>query len=107
MSRAFLNNPLRAAAAAVLLTLCLALAACGERTNRDDFAQLIKGKTEQDVLKNAGKPVSVDEKSDRHVWTYDSRTFDVSNQNKTDPHTTVIFTPSPEGKWVVAEVKFE
>ena len=107
MFRTTLDNPVRAAAAAVLLAVCLTLAACGERTNRDDFAQLIKGKTEQDVLKNAGKPASVDEKSDVHVWTYNSRTFDVGNQNQTDPKTVVIFTPNPEGKWVVAEVKFE
>ena len=107
MFRTTIDNPVRAAAAAVLLAIALTLAACGERMNRDDFAQLIKGKTEQDVRKNAGKPDSVDEKSDRHVWTYTSRTFDVSNQNKTDPKTIVIFTPNSEGKWAVAEVKFE
>lgn len=102
------NNYLRTAATAAILATCLALGACSERTNREDFASLIKGKTEQDVLKNAGAPAKKDEASkDRHVWTYDSRTFDVSNQNKFDAHTIVIFTPSPEGKMVVAEVKFE
>ena len=59
MFRAIIHNPMRAAAAAVLVAISLTLAACGERTNRDDFAQLIKGKTEQDVRKNAGKPDSV------------------------------------------------
>ena len=106
MFRTTIHHPVRAAAAAFVLGVCLILAACGERMNRDDFAQLIKGKTEQDVRKNAGKPDSVEERSDRHVWTYTSRTFDVQNQNKTDPKTIVIFTPA-EGKWVVADVKYE
>ena len=96
------------AATAAVLTLCLALSACSERTNREDFASLIRGKTEQEVRKNAGKPASVDEtQRDRHVWTYETRTFDVQHQNKFDARTVVIFTPSAEGKMVVAEVKFQ
>jgi hypothetical protein len=103
-----IDNYVRTAATAAILSLCLALGACSERTNREDFASLIKGKTEQEVRKNAGKPDSVDEtKKDRHVWTYNSRTFDVQQQNKLDAKTIVIFTPSTEGKMVVAEVKFE
>jgi hypothetical protein len=98
----------RTAATAAILTLCLVLSACSERTNREDFTSLIKGKTEQEVRKNAGKPDSVDETNNgRHVWTYNSRTFDIQQQNKLDARTVVIFTPSPEGKWVVAGVKFE
>ena len=107
MVRISTDNRLRAAATAAILAVCLALGACAERMNRDDFAQLIKGKSEQDVLKNAGKPDSKDEKSDQHVWTYKSRTFDVQHGNKTDDRTLVIFTPGGEGKWTVAEVKFQ
>ena len=93
---------------AAILAVCLALGACAEKMNRDDFAQLIKGKTEQDVLKNAGKPATKDEsQSNQHVWTYKSRTFDVQQGNKTDNETVVIFTPGGEGKWTVAEVKFQ
>ena len=103
-----IDNYLRTAATAAIVALCLVLGACSERTNREDFVSLIKGKTEEQVLKNAGKPASVDEtQKDRHVWTYNSRTFDVQHANKFDAHTVVIFTPSPEGKMVVAEVKFE
>ena len=103
-----IDDYVRTAATAAILTPCLALGACSERTNREDFASLIKGKTEQEVRKNAGKPDSVDEtKKDRHVWTYNSRTFDVQQQNKFDARTVVVFTRSPEGKMVVAEVKFE
>jgi len=103
-----IENYLRAAATATLLSACLALGACGERTNREDFLSLIKGKTEPQVLKNAGKPAKVDDQSEtRHVWTYNARTFDVQHQNKTDDKTVVIFTPGTEGKLVVSEVTFE
>src|SRR5688572_11698571 len=75
------QNHLRTAAAAVLLAASFVLAACGERTNREDFVSLIKGKTEQQVASNAGKPSSVDDQSSsRHVWTYTSRTFDIQRQ---------------------------
>ena len=103
-----IDDYVRTAATAAILTLCLTLVACSERTNREDFASLIRGKTEQEVRKHAGKPASIDEtKRDRHVWTYETRTFDVQHQNKFDARTVVIFTPSAEGKMVVAEVKFE
>lgn len=103
-----IDNPLRAAATAVILAICLVFSACSERMNRDDFVTLLKGKTEQEVLKLEGKPTTVDDKNaQRHVWTYTSRTFDVNNQNKMDAKTTVIFSPSAEGKMVVTQVLFE
>ena len=103
-----INHHQRIAATAAILATSLAFGGCSEKINREDFAQQLKGKTEQEVLKNAGKPDSKDEtKGDRHVWTYTSRTFDVQNQNKFDARTLVIFTPSSEGKMTVAEVKFE
>ena len=108
MFRTNIDNPLRAAATAAILAICLVFSACSERMNREDFVTLLKGKTEQEVLKLEGKPTTVDEKSaERHVWTYTSRTFDVSNQNKFDAKTLVIFSPSPEGKMVVTQVLFE
>jgi len=108
MFRTNIDNPLRAAATAVILAVFLVFGACSERINREDFVTLLKGKTEQEVLKIEGKPTTVDDKiADRHVWTYTSRTFDVSNQNKVDAKTVVIFSPSPEGKMVVTQVRFE
>ncbi len=101
------QNCLRNAATTAILSVCLALAACGERTNREDFVGLIKGKTEQQVRTNAGKPESVEDQSaSRHVWTYTSRTFDVQRQNKMDGKTIVTFTPNTEGKLVVSDVSF-
>jgi hypothetical protein len=103
-----IDHPLRVLATAALLALGLAFAGCSERTNREDFSSLIRGKTEAEVRKNAGKPDSVAEPSkDLHVWTYKSRTFDVAQSNKFDDKTVVTFSPSPEGKMVVADVKFE
>lgn len=103
-----IDNYLRTASTAAILALCLVFGACSERTNREDFASLIKGKTEQDVRKNAGKPDSVEEtRKDLHVWTYNSRTFDIQQGNKLDAKTIVTFSPNPEGKMVVVEVKFE
>jgi hypothetical protein len=103
-----IDNPLRAAAAAAILASCLLFSACSERMNREDFVTLLKSKTEQEVLKIEGKPTTVDDKAaDRHVWTYTSRTFDVSNKNKMDAKTIVIFSPSAEGKLVVTQVLFE
>ena len=102
-----IRNCLRTAATTAILGASLVLAACGERTNREDFVGLIKGKTEQQVATNAGKPASVeDQSSGRHVWTYTSRTFDVQRQNKTDAKTIVTFTPGPDRKLVVSDVKF-
>ena len=108
MFRTHIDNRLHAAAAAALLAVCLVLGACAERTNREDFSTLLKGKTEQEVLKVAGKPAAVEDKrADHHVWTYTSRTFDVNNQNKMDAKTIVIFSPSTEGKMVVTQMQFE
>ena len=108
MFRTNMNKHLHAAATAAILAICLVLGACAERVNREDFAMLLKGKTEQEVLKVAGKPATVEDKrADHHVWTYTSRTFDVNNQNKFDAKTVVIFSPSPEGKMVVTQMLFE
>ena len=108
MFRTNIDNHLRAAATAAILAICLVLGACSERMNREDFVTLLKGKTEQEVLKLEGKPTTADDKAgERHVWTYASRTFDVSNQNKMDAKTIVIFGRSAEGKMVVTEVLFE
>ena len=85
----------------------LALSACGEVANREDFASQIKNKTEAEVLKYAGKPAAVDNADPgRVMWIYKSRTFDVPT-GKRDSETDVIFTPSSDGKLHVADVLFK
>ena len=49
-----IDHPLRVLATAALLALGVAFAGCSERTNREDFSSLIRGKTEAEVRKNAG-----------------------------------------------------
>lgn len=91
-----------AAAAAALF----AFAGCSEITNREDFASLLKNKTEAQALQMAGKPAEVDRSNPNRVtWIYKSRTFDVPTR-KTDPQTDVIFTMS-DGALHVSEVVFK
>ena len=85
----------------------LALAACSETSNREDFASQLKNKTEPEVMKYAGKPVKVDGTDPNHVvWIYKARTFDVPTR-KTDAETDVIFSPAADGKLHVVSVVFK
>lgn len=103
----FQTKTLRAVAAVGAMAALLAFGGCAETTNREDFASLLKNKTEPEVLKFAGKPAEVDAaRPERTTWIYKSRTFDVATR-KTDPKTSVIFTPAADGKLHVAEVTFD
>jgi hypothetical protein len=84
------------------------LTGCSDMSNREDFATLLKNKTESEVTKLAGKPAQVDQTNPGRVaWIYKSRTFDVATR-KTDAETDVIFTKSADdGKLHVAEVTFK
>jgi hypothetical protein len=101
-------NQLKLASIALTAAAVFVLSGCSEMSNREDFASLIKNKTEAEVLKLAGKPVQVDQTDPARVtWIYKSRTFDVPTR-KTDPETDVIFTKSADdGKLHVAEVLFK
>ncbi|MES2564496.1 MAG: hypothetical protein V4637_17505 [Pseudomonadota bacterium] len=101
------NKTLRAFAAIGTVAAALAFSGCAETTNREDFTSQLKNKTEPEVLKWAGKPAQVDAaKPEQTAWVYKSRTFDVGTR-KTDPKTTVLFTPGADGKLHVSEVKFD
>ena len=98
------NRILSAVATVVVM---LTLAGCSELSNREDFASALKNKTEPEVLKYAGKPAQVDAaRPEMTVWIYKLRTFQVQTR-KTDAKTTVLFTPSADGKLHVSEVRFE
>lgn len=101
-------NQLKAVYVALTAAAVFVLGGCSEMSNREDFASLIKNKTEAEVLKMAGKPAQVDQTNPARVaWIYKSRTFEVSTR-KTDPETDVIFQTSAEdGKLHVAEVVFK
>jgi hypothetical protein len=92
-----------AASAAAMMVLN----ACSPIENREDFATQLRNKTEDEVLKFAGKPANVDRSnSDRVAWVYKSRTFDVASR-RTDSETNVIFSSGPDGKLHVTEVEFK
>ena len=101
-------NRRQAFCAAIAFVASLALSACSERQNKEDFASQLKNKTEPEVLKLAGKPERVENSNpERVTWVYKSRTFDVATR-KTDEETDVIFAPSPEDKKLhVTEVTFK
>jgi hypothetical protein len=101
-------NQLKLASIALTAAALFVLSGCSEVSNREDFASLIKNKTEAEVLKMAGKPAQVDQTNPARVaWIYKSRTFDVATR-KTDAETDVIFTASADdGKLHVAEVTFK
>lgn len=109
MFRTVNSRGLRAAAAGAVLAASFVLGGCGEIYNRDDFATRVKDKSEQEVVKEIGKPSIVDKSTPARVsWTYTSRTFSIENQNKVDAKTVVVFSPaSSDGKLKVTEVLFE
>jgi protein involved in sex pheromone biosynthesis len=92
---------------AATLAAAIVLSACSPIENREDFANQLKNKTEDEVVKFAGKPTNIDRSNpERVAYVYKSRTFDVSTR-KTDPETDVIFASSSDGKLHVTEVEFK
>lgn len=97
----------RALATAASVLALVASSGCADIMNRDDFASGLKNKTEEQVLKYAGKPAAVNaERPDHPSWIYKDRTFDVTTR-KHDAKTTVVFSPADDGKLHVVEVVFE
>ena len=91
--------------AAVFLSASF-LAACGNTYSRDDLMKGVLSKSEAEVTTQYGKPASVDERNpERVVWTYSRETFDLSNQNRIDSKTMVIFE-GPAGARRVAKVEY-
>jgi hypothetical protein len=85
----------------------LIFTACSAVENREDFATMVKNKTEDEVMKFAGKPAGVDQADAQHItWVYKSRTFDVQTRAR-DAETAVIFSPGPDGKLHVVDVQFK
>ena len=98
---------MRSRALFVAGVIAIALNGCSPIENREDFATQVKNKTEAEVLKLAGKPAEIDRSNpDRVIWTYKSRTFDAGTR-RTDAETGVIFTPAPDGKLHVVDVRFK
>ena len=102
MNFPFANRWLVAAA----LAATALLAACGNTYSRDDFTKAVVGKSEQEVTQAVGKPSSVQEGDAEHAtWIYTHQTFDLSNQNRMDSTTSVIFE-GPAGSRHATKVDF-
>ncbi len=84
------------------------LSACGEIYNRDDFGNLVKEKTSDEVAAKFGKPKITDESDPaRVVWTYNNLTFAAGFSSKRDTNTAVIFKRDTSGKLRVADVQYK
>jgi hypothetical protein len=95
----------------LVLALCTAalLAACsGGGYQRGIFQGYVIDASEQEITDKIGKPDAVDNSNPDAVrWTYNKKTFDPDNQNKTDEKTIVVLKKSPKtGKLAGAEVIF-
>ena len=95
--------------AAFLVAASLSLGGCGELYERADFVTNVQGKSDVEVRKAVGKPASIDASNPGRVtWTYTSTTFDLSNGNKRDAKTVVVFKPEAAGgKLRAAEILYE
>ena len=95
----------------LILALCTAafLTACsGGGYQRGIFQGYVIDATEEEITSKIGKPDQIDNsKPDAPRWTYNKKTFDPDNQNKTDERTIVVLKKDPKtGKMVGAEVLF-
>jgi hypothetical protein len=99
----------RVSCAAALTITVLMIAACGNIYSRTDFVGMVMNKSETEVLKQVGKPSTVDETSHpgEVIWTYTYETFNLENQNTRDAKTMVIFEHKGAGGALqVARVEF-
>ena len=67
---------LRSATGALAVMALLATGCADTKTvfPRDDFTQLILGKTAKEVIRKIGKPKEVRKKTNYEVWLYEERT---------------------------------
>ncbi len=81
--------------------------ACGAIYNRDEFANLVKDKTSDEVASKLGRPAATDESDPSQVaWTYHNVTFETGLASKRDPKTTIVFKRDSAGKLRVADLKY-
>ena len=94
-----------------VLALCMVafLAACsGGGYQRGIFQGYVIDANEEEITNKIGKPDQVDNsRPDAPRWTYNKKTFDPENQNKTDERTIIVFRKDAKtGRMIGAEVVF-
>ena len=85
------------------------LAACGDLYGHEELQKLVMNRPVAEVETALGKPASVDDSNPaRVVWTYNSLTYDIENQNKRDSKTILVLAPDTATKQLkVIELKYE
>ena len=93
---------------ALLIALPLVLAACSGGYQRGIFTGYVVDATEEEITGKIGKPDQVDNSNPNAPrWTYNKKTFDPDNMNRTDEKTIVVLKRDPKsGKLVGAEVQY-
>lgn len=101
-----MQRSLRSIAAA--LAAAAVVAACGGGYQRGIFQGYVIDTPAEEIAAKVGKPDAVDGSDpDAPRWTYDKKTFDPENQNRTDEKTIVVLKKDPKsGKLVGGEVQF-
>lgn len=98
----------RLALVTALVVPMLMIAGCGDIYSRSDLTTMVMSKSEDEVIKQLGKPSSVDStNSDRVIWTYTHKTYNLENQNTRDAKTMLIFEhKGTRGALMVTNVEF-
>jgi hypothetical protein len=92
---------------ALVLAATAMLAACSGAYTRGIFQGYVVGATEEEITSKVGKPDAVDGKDPSALrWTYNKKTFDPDNMNRTDEKTVIVLRKDAAGKFVGAEVQF-
>ena len=89
------------AAAAIILAI-----GCSQTSSRDDFTTHLIDRTEEEVLRYAGKPDAIDDSVPNQIsWIYRSKTM--GKDGKTDEEAIVVFMPTQDGARHVSSVFFQ
>ncbi len=92
----------------IALAAATVLAACSGGYQRGIFQGYVIDSTEEEITSKIGKPDAIDN-SDPNAprWTYNKKTFDPDNMNKTDEKTVIVLKKDPKtGKMVGGEVQY-
>jgi hypothetical protein len=102
------NAYLRLVSLILIVFVTLGAYGCGGVYGHEEFEKLVKNKSEDEVVKELGKPASVDNSNPaRIVWTYNSVTYDIEKGNTRDAAAKLILKPSAgAGKLQVAEIEY-
>jgi len=94
---------------ALVAIALLFVAGCGDIYGHEELQKLVMNKPVSEIEKTLGKPVAVDSSNPaRVVWTYNSLTYDIENENKRDSKTVLVLAPdTATNQLKVIELKYE